>query len=272
MAKPNQKERFKNIVASLAEAVETDGFRVFLEHFAKVMKRLSRYSVRNVTLILGQRRDVTDVRGFRAWKKVGRSVRKGEKAIYIWAPRYKKIAKEEDGEEDEPLVLAGFTMVPVFDVSQTDGDEPPDNPQYSIKNPTNLELSAIEAAISQNIAPVLHTPGLDTLGTYSPVENVIEIRNGLPEPVAIHTLFHEAAHALLHKDDRLDPKQEELEAETTAFIISNILGLDAKLASATYLVNYGANPEKLYSLLNRVGEAARRILEVVEQQEPAKAA
>ena len=64
--------------------------------------------------------------GFHAWKKLGRSVKKGESGIAIVAPcRYKKKSEDESGEEETGYALRGFTVAYVFDIEQTEGDELP---------------------------------------------------------------------------------------------------------------------------------------------------
>ena len=53
--------------------------------------------------------------GFHDWRKAGRVVRKGAKGLAILAPMARK---RDDGEEG--TALAGFRVVYVFDVSQTE--------------------------------------------------------------------------------------------------------------------------------------------------------
>jgi hypothetical protein len=61
------------------------------------------------------------VAGFRAWRRLDRFVRKGEKAIWILAPM---IGKATEPEEGGGRVIRGFKYVPVFDIAQTDGRRP----------------------------------------------------------------------------------------------------------------------------------------------------
>lgn len=76
---------------------------------------LGNYSMRNAALVWSQCPDASAVAGFHDWRKAGRVVRKGEKGIAILAPMARK---REDGSEGSEL--AGFRVVYVFDVSQTD--------------------------------------------------------------------------------------------------------------------------------------------------------
>jgi hypothetical protein len=62
--------------------------------------------------------------GFRQWKKLGRSVKKGERAFHILKPRTVQ-AKEADpkrGIEEGDAIVVGFVPVPVFGYDQTEGE------------------------------------------------------------------------------------------------------------------------------------------------------
>jgi hypothetical protein len=48
--------------------------------------RFHRYSYSNVLLIAAQNRRATQVAGYKTWRRLDRSVRKGERAIWILAP------------------------------------------------------------------------------------------------------------------------------------------------------------------------------------------
>ena len=64
----------------------------------------SSYSPNNVLLILSQRPDATRVAGYKTWQALGRQVKKGEKAISIFAPRpYRVTTEDETGEEQSRL-------------------------------------------------------------------------------------------------------------------------------------------------------------------------
>ena len=95
-------------------------------------------------LIAMQKPDATLVAGYKAWQKnFDRHVKKGEKGIRILAPAQYKIKEEQEkldpvtGEfmldkngmpvmEEVEIKMPAFWVVPVFDLSQTDGKELPD--------------------------------------------------------------------------------------------------------------------------------------------------
>ena len=68
---------------------------------------------------------------FRQWdKEHGRRVKKGERAIWILAPRTRRVEEEAaDGSRASRTIVTGFTTVPVFNITQTEGpDLPPAHP------------------------------------------------------------------------------------------------------------------------------------------------
>jgi hypothetical protein len=114
MSKMTATER-KARLASLKTIADAYAAGVTEEELAASAPTLiSRYSFRNVCLILGQRPDATECAGFHDWKKVGRSVSKGAKGIAILVPMTKKA--EAEGEKD----ALWFTFRYVFDLSDTE--------------------------------------------------------------------------------------------------------------------------------------------------------
>jgi hypothetical protein len=72
-------------------------------------------SFKNSALLYFQRKGVSIVGGFQQWKKAGRIVKKGEKALAIFCPATKKT--EEGETSDSPSF---FFTGSVFDISQTE--------------------------------------------------------------------------------------------------------------------------------------------------------
>ncbi len=112
-------------LASAVDAVRaSEAFRAYLELQAK----FHRYSFGNTLLIMSQRAGATRVAGYKAWQKLGRQVRAGEKGICIFAPMpWKSKTKVDANGDPETGIL--FRAVAVFDVSQTDGEELPAAPK-----------------------------------------------------------------------------------------------------------------------------------------------
>jgi len=98
--------------------------------FLTVASRFHTYSANNVWLIMSQRPDATRVAGYRTWQRLGRQVNRGAKGIAILAPCVyrRRPVDEADPAENAAVarVLRGFTVVHVFDQSDTTGDPLPD--------------------------------------------------------------------------------------------------------------------------------------------------
>src|SRR5471032_3353441 len=99
------------------------------QRWLRTRSRFHRYSLRNTLLIAVQCPPATHVAGFRRWLELGRCVRKGEKAIRIFAPVRSR--RTDSGQNDATAgeqQVVGFRLATVFDVSQTEplpGVEPP---------------------------------------------------------------------------------------------------------------------------------------------------
>jgi hypothetical protein len=74
-------------------------------------------SLKNTYLVLNQCRTATIVGGFDQWRKAGRSVLKGAKALGIWVPLK---PRDRDPSPDDKKPAFRFTFGNVFDISQTE--------------------------------------------------------------------------------------------------------------------------------------------------------
>jgi len=130
-------ERTKAMLSDLREAVgavvASGQLRRWLDAMAS--NGLHRWSLNNRMLALmqlaerGEDLDGAHLAGFRQWQDLNRRVRKGEKAIWILAPTKRKLVEEsEDGQKNERVIVTGFRAVPVFNISQTDGEALPPPP------------------------------------------------------------------------------------------------------------------------------------------------
>jgi hypothetical protein len=72
-------------------------------------------SFKNSALLYFQKKGVSIVGGFQQWKKAGRIVRKGEKALAIFCPASRK-TKEGETTDSPSFFFTGS----VFDISQTE--------------------------------------------------------------------------------------------------------------------------------------------------------
>ncbi|MFK4782218.1 ArdC-like ssDNA-binding domain-containing protein [Lactococcus petauri] len=250
----NYKELSNLLKEGIKDYLKSDVFKNYLRFISKFHK----YSEKNIRLILMQNENASHVASFKKWKEMDNPVKKGEKAIYIYAPR-QKVKKDKDGEilrdeEGKPLTETYFILVPTYDVSQTISPEKLPQPVYALpenfENPNHFhEIYKGLCSISPVPVTLENIPG-DTEGYYNPREKRIAIQRNQGEEMTIRTLIHEITHAYLHTNsgarfgDEVYSRQE-LEAESVAYIVSSHLGIDASSYSFGYLSSWTDKGNKL---------------------------
>lgn len=116
----------RHLKEGIKEFLDSDKYKDYLTK----MSQLNNYSNRNLRLILAQNPEARQVASFKQWKEnFDRYVKKGEKALRIFKPMT-KIKKDENNQpildkNGKPETVTFFGLVPVFDVSQTEGKEMP---------------------------------------------------------------------------------------------------------------------------------------------------
>ncbi len=259
------------LLDSLAEGVQalttSDRWRSHLE----VQGRFHRYSFNNALLIGTQDPEATRVAGFATWRKLGRSVRKGERAIWILAPMVGRRRHVDDGEERRPI--HGFRPVAVFDVAQTEGGELP----QVCRNLDGDDPSAWFDALLVRAAAIGYAveraelPG-STNGDCAYALRRIRVESRNRPAQQVKTLAHELAHALLHEgvDDRA---RAELEAESTAYVVCRALGLDSGGYSFGYVACWaGGGPEAVAAITASGAAIQRAAGAILDGLDPAAAA
>ncbi len=167
--------------------------------------------------------------------------RKGAKAIWVFAP-IKRTWNEtdEDGNLRSYVKLAGFTCVPVFDISQTTG---PELPTYTISpngNTMGRWLERLQGyAATQGIMVEVKDTG-SAEGYFSPKDRLICLSERLDIDGMVHCLVHELVHAagIGYKD--FGREAAEIITETAANIICAELGLCTVEQSSFYSDELGA--------------------------------
>jgi len=243
-------------VSELAEALEAGKSEQLLSYLGFIGK-FHNYSIGNCMLIASQRPSATYVAGFSAWKKLGRTVKKGEKGICILAPM---IQKEEDSQDKEKKVF-GFRAVHVFDIAQTEGEEIPEFCRVTGDPGDKLDkLCHVVSYHGIEVTYEKHLGGADGLSK----GGKIALLDSLFPAAKFATLTHELAHELLHRgSDRSEFSKvvKELEAEATAYVVVKAIGLEDGLRqSADYIQLYSGDKEQLLKSLDRICSVASQIL------------
>ena len=201
-------------------------------------------------------------------KTLHRNVKYGEKALHVLAPyTYKIKEKNEDGEEEVVKTVLRFKSVPVFDISQTEGD-----PLETDFTSSNVDWTLEEITKRCNVK-VNESNKEITRGYTNGKE--IWVSKSLSESHKICTFFHELAHYHLHFDsDRYELKSstKELEAEATSYLISKYLGIEnGEAAAYIHAWTRDVDPDEKKKLLkgkgNNVLNTATLIIEQLKLSE-----
>ena len=290
----NSTERVKEITdkleAGLKKLFDSEQYRTYLNTMAK----FHNYSFNNTLLIAMQKPDASLVAGFHKWKKeLGRTVKKGEKAIKILAPApYKKKVmmtkidpnthqpvNDKDGtlvKEEKEITVPAFKIVPVFDVSQTEGQEIPTIGVHELTDSVEQYHMFFEAIKKTSPVPVeFENIRSGARGYYHQVEHRIAIQFGMSEMQNLKTLIHEIAHARLHaidKEDAPDPRPDrhtkEVQAESVAYTVCQHYGLDTSDYSFGYIAGWSEGKElpELKASLETIRTASHELISDIDRQ------
>ncbi len=265
------KDQVGKALDALVQAVER-GESEQLKAYLAMLGRFHRYSVGNVLLIAMQQPGATKVAGFRAWQRLGRQVKEGEKGIRIYAPIVwrKKDSEQGSKEGDDAEELVRFRSVCVFDVAQTEGKPLPEFAEAR-GEPGEYTDRLMQFAAEQGIE-VEFSDALVSAHGMSSGGKVI-VRKGLSPAEEFSVLAHELAHELLHRDEdeQLSRTVRETEAEAVALVVCEAIGLEAVNAAADYIQLYLGSKETLFESLQRIRETAVAIIGAITKKEPAEA-
>lgn len=253
VAEKDTKALAEHLKEGMKNYLDSDQFKSFLD----TMSKFHNYSLNNIHLLKMQNPNVTQVASFNKWKTdFDRTVKKGAKALKIWVPYQVKTKIPENQKElnfspsenemdQKEITVTRFKLGNVFDVSQTEGKELPKAIHEltgSVKDYEDLYRAA-KAVSMDNQVPISfeEIKRENTRGYYSPSENRIVISKKLKgEEHILKTIFHEMAHADLHKgtnaqygDDQY--RKQELQAESVAYVVASHFGFDTSSYSFGYL-------------------------------------
>lgn len=258
----NSIQEYSNKLAQELQAGGTQSFKEFLQ-FAK---NFHKYSANNRILIQIQKPGATQVASFLKWKELGRFVKKGEKAIKILAPIFRKSnEKNAQGENVEKIDGVWFKTVPVFDISQTEGSEVPN---WNIRPQLGSDDQGLYSLLKKQLENRGITVSEEKLNGPLGISygGMIKIDNTNQDQVSMFlTLIHEAAHEILHKGSEsrlLSKNDKECQAEATAYIVACHFGLES-VVSAEYMIHWGNYEKEFLKNLSAVVKASEEILEML---------
>ncbi len=261
--------------------------------WARTYAHFPRYSVGNVLMIAQQKPDASHVAGFHAWKELGRTVKKGQHGLAIYAPLTSREKKDKDQNQNkdknknkdkdknsaelEPAgkkIITGFRLVYVFDVGQTEG-EPLHLPSMPLLHGEEFAVTwqkCVALAPVPVVEKSLEDPGL--LGFYAPREGTITIQRDQSPDQKLATVLHELGHYAGHPPGeilRVEHRHtEEIVAEITGFVLAEKLGLDIKEQSLHYTAQHAlGNRQAVLDTMAAVGARVTELMPFLERVQEA---
>lgn len=235
---------------------------------------LWRYSGGNVALLMMQMaqrgtEEPTLVAGYKEWARHGRTVVRGEHALWVIAPRTARLQRVRlpDGsrqrilagehvphgaiDEGKKTVITGWRGQAVFDVSQTRGTPllVPRSGTESVPDVAELwrSLTTVAGSHGFNVDVTEAQHGL-TSGLTDFTQRRVQIGAWLRAEERSAVLAHELGHVLLHGPDDAVGRLygsgadrrglAEVEAESVAYTVLKAHGIDRGPQSATYLAGW----------------------------------
>lgn len=249
----------EKLEAGVREIFDSEKYKDYISTMAK----FPHYSINNCILIVSQCPEASHVCGYKKWQTdFNRVVNRNEHGIMIIAPMTYKADVEEAvfDSENHPVLdsngkqvtetvtreFQGFRPAYVFDVSQTSGAPLPTLATMLSGGVEDFEkMKDILIAISP--VPISFeeiTGGAN--GYFSPATQSIVVKEGMSELQTIKTMIHEIAHATLGhggKDDKWDRETKEVQAESVAYWVTQMVGLDTSDYSFGYISGWSKDRE-----------------------------
>lgn len=262
-----------DMIATAVAAITTSA--EWIEHL-RFAARFHRYSFNNILLMQAQAatrgmEPLTQIAGFRAWIDLGRSVRKGEKGLRIFAPI---IVKIKEGEKGFPgTKVAGFRLTSVFDAQQTDGEPLPGRVKATGEiagEPLPGSIEALGVMASEAGYPWRYGATGAADGHTDPLAKEIVVSESFQHDQAgtFAVLAHEVAHALLHMEGDYDYQGHrgvaETEAESVAFMVAEFFGVTMADTSFHYVAGWAKDQDVVVAAGQRIMKTARKIIDAVE--------
>jgi hypothetical protein len=204
---------------------------------AAAYSALHDFSIGNQWLAIMQLGRPEPIATLPAWKAVGRTVTRGQKAIELIMPVVKKVKAEVTETRQDEGSMFFIARRHWFGLSQTQGAE-------YVPNVPGFDIDKCIAEIGITKEPYQSMSG-NSMGYAKTAEKIIAVSLLAFDP--LKTSFHEIAHVLLHPNltsdhEALRRDVKEIEAELTAYLVKMSLGHTANLEfSRGYIQNWMAD-------------------------------
>ena len=263
-----RKERVKELTDRLERGIMdmfTDGTYT---HYLKAMASFHDYSLNNLILIHMQMPNATRIAGFQTWKKLGRSVKKGEKAITILAPvpfKTKEKEKDDNGNDTgNEIEISGmyFRTMSVFDITQTEGKE------IDIVKDLDENLEDCDTLIDAiiQVSPYHYDfdPSISSCSYYDSKTKTVVINTKMSDADIIKHMITEQIRLT---SDITDETTKNIIAESAAYVICSHYGIDTSSYSFGQIAKWSEDKElkELKDNLKYIKEISSEIMKKLDE-------
>lgn len=266
----------------IKELTTSEGWLNWL-HF---QSKFRRYSVNNQMLIYMQRPDAAEVAGYTVWPRMGRQVREGSEAIWIYSPPLRKKTGEKEidkrtGEEVDKTIGVRPKLQKVYAFEDTDPipgakrvftlDDRP-RPQL-LEGEEEADIYwALKDWLEDNGWEVGEEEMAGSLNGYTRwhPERKVAINQARSANQKSKTMIHECAHVVLeHGKDMADYHAHrgfaETMAESVAYVVAGLFGFDTSAYSVHYVNGWaGGDPKVLKECADAVLETVNLLVKVLD--------
>jgi hypothetical protein len=265
--KAQREEAHDRLEAAVESLQSSDGFKAWLSARAK----FHTYSFNNTLLILWQCPEASRVASAKVWKELDRHPVKGSTSLKVFAPIEWNVecsasdigAKWNAKRKRYERKVKSFKLVPVFDVSQTDGEPLPNVEVADVEGDSHAHLEAklIKLAKSHGYKVITEDMTDGTGGYCDYTRKIIALGSHQSPNGRVRVLVHECAHMLGIDYKQYGRAHAEVIVESATYIVLAGQGMPTDLASVPYVAGWGngAGAEAVRSFAETIDTVAREI-------------
>ena len=277
--------KIDTFLTALSDEVESAAASQEFQKYLTFSAKFRTYSANNLMLIYIQNKNATRLMGFRKWNTLHRHVKKGAKAIFIYAPITIKPDEFKAGDDsglDDAVKskIIGFRPVPVYDIADTEATdsrgEVPSVPTWHGSNTPDEKadkLFELVTKLAENLGINLERSDAQGGEQGWARGDHINITSGVAGVGATGTIIHEIAHSLMHfkesspffiHDQELSKEAKEWQAESVSYVVLKNYDLPAQHHSM-YLALWKANKDALKSNLDIIRKVSSFIIDELDK-------
>ena len=216
-----------------------------LKAYLQAQARLGKISVTNTLLLMGQRPGAARVHSFEEWQRMGRSVKRGEKASLVLEPGREYV--KEDGS-----LGVSYNVKWVFDVRQTGGRDVRQPPIHPVRNRLKALMTetAVECKLTDDVS--------QSIGAHFNEElNMVQVAKGLDGDTLFFTVARELARA--------ETRNSTFACDCVANILCNRYGIPPRYSDQVPEEYANLEPRGKREMLSEVRQTACNAIERIDR-------